>query len=75
MHATGASAGKSKIARHRLRSAAVGGEKGREVRLWALAVQGGSVDRLPDTDDGGPPDAEGEVVTVRLPPDPSGAGN
>lgn len=39
----------------------------RALRLWVLAVQGGSEDRLPDTDDGGPPDSEAEVLRVRLP--------
>ena len=46
---------------------AQGNEPVREARVWVLAVQGGSQDRLPDTDDGGPPDTEEEVVRVRLP--------
>ena len=42
-------------------------EGGMELRLWAVAVQGGGEDRLPDTDDGGPPDTEAEVLRVRVP--------
>jgi len=42
-------------------------EGGWELRLWVRAVQGGGEDRLPDTDDGGPPDVETEVLRVRLP--------